>query len=78
MSGLDWPKALSDIKGIKDHFEQKNKKVSIVGFCMGGALSLASLASISGWHCGALYYGIPDLNVFRLDKIKCKTIAHFG
>ena len=78
MTGLDWPKALADIKAIKDHFQQSKQKVSIVGYCMGGALSLASLASISGWHAGGIYYGIPDLNVFRLDKITCKAIAHFG
>jgi carboxymethylenebutenolidase len=45
---------------------------------MGGALTLASLASIQGWKAGGIFYGIPDLNIFRLDKIKAKTIAHFG
>ncbi len=45
---------------------------------MGGALTLASLASIQGWKAGGIFYGIPDLNIFRLDKIKANTIAHFG
>lgn len=78
MTGLDWPGALADIKAVKDHFEQQNKKVSIMGFCMGGALSFASLSAIPGWHSGAVFYGIPDLNIFRLDKITCNVIAHFG
>ena len=78
MTGLDWPGALKDIQAIKEHFESQKKKVCVMGFCMGGALSLASLSAISGWHSGAVFYGIPDLNIFRLDKIKCKVIAHFG
>lgn len=45
---------------------------------MGGALTIASLASIQGWKAGGVFYGIPDLNVFRLDKIQTKTVAHFG
>ena len=55
-----------------------SKSVSVVGFCMGGALTLAALSSIQGWKAGGIFYGIPDLNVFRLDKIKAKSIAHFG
>lgn len=78
MTGLDWPTALADIRAVKEHFEQQKKKVCVMGFCMGGALSLASLSAISGWHSGAIFYGVPDLNIFKLDTIKCNTIAHFG
>lgn len=46
MEGLDWLKALEDIKGIKSHFDSNSKSVSIMGFCMGGALTFASLSSI--------------------------------
>ena len=49
-----------------------------MGFCMGGALTFAALASIQGWKAGGVFYGIPDLNIFRLDKIKSPVIAHFG
>jgi carboxymethylenebutenolidase len=45
---------------------------------MGGALSLASVASIQGFKAAGVFYGIPDLNIFRLDKITAKVIAHFG
>lgn len=78
MEGLNWPKALADVQAMKDHFEAEKKKVCVMGFCMGGALSFASLASIAGWHSGAVFYGIPDLNIFRLDKITANAIAHFG
>lgn len=78
MNNLDWPGALSDIKTIKEHFDKSSKSVSVMGFCMGGALTFASLASIPGWKAGGVFYGIPDLNIFRLDKITAKVIAHFG
>jgi hypothetical protein len=45
---------------------------------MGGALTFAALSSIPGWKVGGVFYGIPDLNIFRLDKITAKVIAHFG
>lgn len=78
MNGLNWPKALEDIKTIKEHLEKNSKSVSIVGFCMGGALSFASVASIKGFKAAGVFYGIPDLNIFRLDRITANVIAHFG
>jgi carboxymethylenebutenolidase len=78
MSNLDWPKALSDLSTVKNHFVKDSESVSVVGFCMGGALTFAALSSIQGWKTGGVFYGIPDLNIFRLDKITAKVIAHFG
>lgn len=48
MNGLNWPYALDDIRNIKDYFKKDYQDVSIVGFCMGGALAFASVASIQG------------------------------
>jgi dienelactone hydrolase len=45
---------------------------------MGGALSFASVASIKGFKAAGVFYGIPDLNIFRLDRITANVIAHFG
>jgi len=79
MSNLNWPQALEDLANIKNHLEKsQSKSVSVVGFCMGGALTFAALASIPGWKAGGVFYGIPDLNIFRLDRIKSPAIAHFG
>jgi len=78
MNGLNWPKALTDINTIREHFEKDSQSVSIVGFCMGGALTFASAASIKGFKAAGVFYGIPDLNIFRLDRITANVIAHFG
>lgn len=37
-----------------------------MGYCMGGALTYASLATIKGFKAGAIFYGIPDRNVFKI------------
>jgi carboxymethylenebutenolidase len=78
MSSLNWPKALEDLATVKKEFEKTSESVSVMGFCMGGALTFAALASISGWKAGGVFYGIPDLNIFRLDKITANVLAHFG
>lgn len=78
MTNLNWPKALEDLATIKTHFSKDSESVSVVGFCMGGALTFAALSSINGWKAGGVFYGIPDLNIFRLDKITANVIAHFG
>jgi dienelactone hydrolase len=37
-----------------------------MGFCMGGALTFASLATIPGFKAGGVFYGLPDLNLFKV------------
>ena len=78
MTNLDWPQAIKDIQTIKEHFDKTSESVSVMGFCMGGALTFASASAISGWKAAFPFYGIPDLNVFRLDQITCKVLAQFG
>ena len=78
MSTLNWPKALEDLSNINNHFKNNSQSVSIVGFCMGGALTFAALSSSGGWKTGGAFYGMPDFNIFRLDKITANVIAHFG
>ena len=45
---------------------------------MGGALTFACLSKIKDWKIGAPFYGIPDLNIFRLENIGCRVLANFG
>ncbi len=78
LSGLDWPASLNDIKHIKEHFEPLAKSVSVIGFCMGGALAIAALTTIEGFKCGFPFYGIPDTSNFKLGNIKAKVLANFG
>lgn len=63
---------------MKEHFESNSKSVSIAGFCMGGALTFAALSTYRKWHGGFSFYGIPDLNIFKLNKIDSPVLAQFG
>ena len=79
LTGLDWDGALKDIAGAQQFLlENGAKKVGILGFCMGGALTIASVATIPGFDAAAPFYGIPDLTKFDVSKITCKFEAHFG
>lgn len=66
MSHLDWKKALWDIKEVREHFEKQGKSVYIMGFCMGGALTIATISSFTGFKAASPFYGIPDLKIFKV------------
>jgi carboxymethylenebutenolidase len=79
MSGLDFQGAISDIAAAGLYLKSLGcKKVGITGFCMGGALTIATLASSDVFSAGVPFYGIPDLSYFKLENIKVPVLAHFG
>jgi len=77
MAGLDWAGAVQDIRGAALYLKQLGcKKVGVTGFCMGGALSLAS-ASSPEISAAIPYYGVPR-NEFDASKITVPVQCHFG
>jgi carboxymethylenebutenolidase len=80
MSNLDFIAAVDDIRGAIEHLQSKdkNRKVGITGFCMGGALTLASAGLVKGIACAAPFYGIPDPRLCDPVNIKIPVQAHFG
>ncbi|KRX06472.1 hypothetical protein PPERSA_05085 [Pseudocohnilembus persalinus] len=81
LNELQWDQAIKDI-GAAGKLMKTNygcEKVGILGFCMGGALTIASLSAHPDlFYAGSPYYGIPDLNKFPLKNIKVPVLAHFG
>lgn len=79
MHDLNWPQAISDIRSCAEFLQGKQgcSKVAVMGFCMGGALSLsASAAHIPGLAAAVCFYGVPkDL---KHEEISCAVQAHFG
>ena len=56
-------------------------RVGVVGFCMGGALTLivASKAEAAALvACAASFYGVPGADACDLGTIACPLQAHFG
>ncbi|KAK6166287.1 hypothetical protein SNE40_023019 [Patella caerulea] len=79
MSNLDWQGAVQDIRGCAKHLkEQGCAKVGVIGFCMGGALSLASAALVTEVDASAPFYGIPSKDLADPSSIKIPVQCHYG
>jgi dienelactone hydrolase len=56
-------------------------RVGVVGFCMGGALTLivASKAEAAALvACAVSFYGVPGADACDLSRVACPLQAHFG
>lgn len=79
MSGLDFVGASDqDIAGAVTHLAGMGGKVGVMGFCMGGALTIAACARIGGISCGVPFYGIPPGQLADPAKIKVPLQGHFA
>ncbi|MGE5183654.1 MAG: dienelactone hydrolase family protein [Acidobacteriota bacterium] len=62
MTKLDRPKALQELASavhlLKTH-PRGNGKVVVTGYCMGGAMTLATAASVKGIAAAIPFYGLP-------------------
>jgi carboxymethylenebutenolidase len=81
MSGLDFGKAVGEIGAAVQALKEQprsNGKVGVVGFCLGGALTLAAAANVPGIACAVPFYGLPDLSKLDLSKVTAPILAHFA
>ncbi len=81
MGQLDWQRAVAEIGDavayLRSH-PRSNGKVGVLGFCMGGALTLASARWIDGLACAVAFYGLPQLPVDEFAKVRTPIQAHFA
>ncbi|MEO7093888.1 MAG: dienelactone hydrolase family protein [Polyangiales bacterium] len=79
MKALDFGKAVQEIAGAVKHLkahEQCTAQVAVSGYCMGGALTLATAVNVRGLACSVAYYGWPgDLDWKQVDA---PVQAHFA
>ncbi|KAJ3016593.1 UNVERIFIED_CONTAM: hypothetical protein HDU68_012116 [Siphonaria sp. JEL0065] len=93
MGNLDWPLALSNLQSLVQRLQRpleddahlfKDRKVASLGFCMGGALSLAIAARMAELkkplNACVSFYGTPSPSLIDISKIPATTPvqAHFG
>lgn len=57
---------------------QSNKKVGVVGFCMGGAMAFAAAVSVDDIRCAVPFYGIPIEAYWDPTKVRVPIQAHFA
>ncbi len=80
MDGMDFNNATMDILNLAHYLRQQGcEKVAVVGYCMGGALSICSAVKNDGSiDAGVCYYGIPPKQYFDYTTIKIPMQFHFG
>jgi len=79
MSGLDFPDAThQDLRGAAQHLKGSSGKVAVLGFCMGGALTIAALVHIPDIAAGVCFYGIPPREFADPAKIRAPLQGHFA
>jgi carboxymethylenebutenolidase len=81
MGALDFPAAVAEIGDSIANLSADarcNGKVAMVGFCLGGALTFASSANLSGFVAAVPFYGLPGLPMEAYAKVKIPVQAHFA
>jgi carboxymethylenebutenolidase len=79
MSGLDFPDAThQDLRGAALHLKSQSGKVGLMGFCMGGALTVAAAVHVPEIAAGVCFYGIPPAEFADPVKITIPFQGHFA
>ena len=67
-----------DIRGAVQYLKQTGSRVGVVGFCMGGALTLLSAVFVPEADAAVAWYGFPPLDYIDASKIKAPLMGHFA
>ncbi|MAG95112.1 MAG: carboxymethylenebutenolidase [Rhodospirillaceae bacterium] len=79
MEGLDFPGATNeDIRGAVQHMQGSSSAVAVMGFCMGGALTLAAAVHVPEVAAAVCYYGIPPAEFAAPGDVKVPLQCHFA
>lgn len=79
MNGLDFPGAThQDIHGAVTHLQSINGKVGVMGFCMGGALTIAAAVHVPALAAAVCFYGIPPQEFADPANIRIPFQGHFA
>ena len=79
MSNLDFPDAThQDLRGAAQHLNGQGGKVGLMGFCMGGALTVAAAVHVPEVAAGVCFYGIPPKEFADPARVKIPFQGHFA
>jgi len=81
MNGLDFPGAThQDIRGAVDYLRRLDGggKVAAMGFCMGGALTIAAAVHVPDLSAAVCFYGIPPKEFADPADIHIPFQGHFA
>lgn len=80
MDGLDWGGAAhEDARGAVKYLKSETgEKTAIMGFCMGGALTVIGAVHIPECDAAVCYYGIPPIEAADPAKVAVPFQGHFA
>src|ERR1700730_3151149 len=79
MTGLDYPGAThQDLRGAAQHLKGQSARVAVMGFCMGGALTIAAAVHVPEVDAAVCLYGIPPKDFADPAKIRVPFQGHFA
>jgi carboxymethylenebutenolidase len=80
MNGLDWGRAATELRAATEALRQRapGTKVALMGFCMGGALTLLAAANDSELDAAVPFYGIPPEQGVDVSRIRAPVLGHFA
>jgi carboxymethylenebutenolidase len=79
MTGLDFPFAThQDLRGAALELQQQSGKIAVMGFCMGGALTIAAAVHIHEVDAAVCFYGIPSKDFADPAKMRVPFQGHFA
>jgi carboxymethylenebutenolidase len=80
LSTMDWKQAEDVLRRAAEALRQRTPgaKVGVVGFCMGGAVSLFAAAKDPQIAACVPFYGIPGEDKADVTKIRAPVLGHFA
>ena len=79
MTGLDFVDAThQDLRGAAQNLKTQSTDVAVMGYCMGGALTIAAALHVPEFAAGVCFYGIPPREFADPAKIRVPLQGHFA
>eukprot|EP00752_Nemacystus_decipiens_P000506 g506.t1 len=79
MTNLDWVGAVEqEVRGAAQLLKSKAGKVCVMGFCMGGALTIIAGVKLAECDVAVCYYGIPPKEQADPARMKVPFLGHFA
>jgi carboxymethylenebutenolidase len=80
MKGLDFAVAAGqDVRGAVQYLKASGSiKVGVIGFCMGGALTLLSAVNVPEADAAVVWYGYPPLEYVDATRIHAPLMGHWA
>jgi len=79
MTGLDFADAThQDLRGAARHLQAQSGRVAVMGYCMGGALTIAAAVHVPEFSASVCFYGIPPKAFADPAKIHIPLQGHFA